>query len=135
VDNLDHVDLQAHVHAGGHRVDKAEISAVRQIAEVVPVVLGLVPHPAQGLAFREVCGLGLDHRAQALSGPPLWDGRQPGIRKECVDRLGDGGIRPELAAQPVDRRGKRLVQHREIRLDLNPGQPTALRAVKAPERC
>ena len=68
--DLGHLHAQPQIDAGGHRVHQAPVAPVRHIAEVVPVVLDLVPHPAQRLALGEVGGLGLDERVQRLARPP-----------------------------------------------------------------
>ena len=128
--NLCHVDAQAQINAGGHRIDQAPVAPVRHIAEVIPIVFDLVPHPAQRLALSEVSGLGLDNRVQRLACPPRRPRCQASPRHECFDPICCRRIWPKLRTQPADRLREGLVLHAETRLYLSGRQPATLAAVK-----
>ena len=97
--DLGHLHAQAHINAGRHRVDQAPVSPVRHIAEVITVVLDLVPHPAQRLAPGEIGGLGFDDRVQRLARPPGRSRCQSGARHEGFDPLRRRRVRPEFGPQ------------------------------------
>ena len=129
--DLGDLDAGAHIESGRHRQHQTAVAPVRQIAEEVPPILDLVPQPAQRMALRPIGAVGLDHRAQRLSRPPVLIRRQAGAGHERVDRLRDRRIRRELFAQPAERLRERLELHGEARLDLAPRQAAALGQVEA----
>ena len=118
------------ISAGGHRVHQAPVAPVRHVAEVVPVVLDLVPHPAQRLALGQVGGLGLDGPVQRLARPPLRARGQAGRGHERLDPVRGGRIRAEFGGQPAGRLGEGLEVQVEDRLGLGGRQAPVLAAVE-----
>src|SRR5258705_514106 len=55
---------------GGHRLPQPPVPAVRDIAEIVSLVLDLVPPPPQRLALGQIGGFSLDGPVEHLAGPP-----------------------------------------------------------------
>ena len=128
--HLCHLHAQPQINAGGHRIHQAPVASLRDIAEVVAAVFGLVPHPAQRLPPSEASGLGLDHRVQRLARPPRRPLGQASSRDERFDPICCRRIRPELRTRPAGRLREGLILQAEACLHLRGRQPAPLTAVK-----
>lgn len=131
VRDLGHLDAQAQVNAGRHRLHQAAVTPYGGVAEVAPSVFHLVPHPAQRLALGEVGRLGLDQRVQRLARSPGRTRRQAGPGHEGFDPIGGRRIRPEFGEQPVSRLREIFQLQAEALPDLSGRQPSSLAGVKA----
>ena len=129
--DLGHLHAQAQISAGGHRVHQPPVASVRHVAEVVPAVFELVPHPAQRLASSKVGGLGLDASVQHLARPPRRARRQAGPGHERLDPVRRGRLRPELGGQLAGRLREALKVETERLPRLRGREAASLAAVKA----
>jgi hypothetical protein len=87
---------EADVHPLGESGDHAGVASVGQVAEIVPLILQIVPHPAKRLLVAGVRALCLDHRVQCLAGPPTGGAAQLRPSQEGIDGVGHGCTGAEL---------------------------------------
>ncbi len=88
MEHLAHLVLPSYVESGRQCLDDRAVATLGQVAEVVTLVVRLVPKPPQGLALGHVGGVGLDGRPQILSGATFIRAAEPGGAEEGLDGVG-----------------------------------------------